>query len=261
MRNLFLFIVKISNFLLFIVLEVVAFILIFRSHPYQHSSWLSSANRMAASVNKIGTGIEDYFQLKEQNLLLSEQNAELLNRLAALQQQPYRYLSGKVVDMTTHKRHNYLTVNIGKEDGVRVGMGVVSQDGVVGTVCAVSRHFALVVPVIHVDNHLSCRLAGNRYIGFSTWEGGNPGYVMLSDIGRHVSVQQGDTVVTSGLTDAFPEGLAVGVVDRVAVGDGENYQDIRLRLAVDYKKLEFVDIVVNSIKAEMDSLYLKHAVD
>ena len=83
MRNLLQFLARYSNFLIFLILEVVAFILITTTHPYQHSAVWSSANRLAAGTENIVTGIGDYFRLQQDNQRLAEENAELKNLLMA----------------------------------------------------------------------------------------------------------------------------------------------------------------------------------
>ena len=72
MRNLIQFLLRSSNFLIFLILEVVAFILICTSHEYQQSSVWSSANRMVAGTNNIRTTIVEYFQLRAENEELAE---------------------------------------------------------------------------------------------------------------------------------------------------------------------------------------------
>ena len=97
MRNLLQFIARYSNFLIFLILEVVAFILITTTHPYQHSAVWSSANRLAAGTENIVTGIGDYFRLQQDNQRLAEENAELKNLLMAqanqLEQSAYSHMS------------------------------------------------------------------------------------------------------------------------------------------------------------------------
>lgn len=242
MRNLLQFILKHSNLLIFILLEVAALILVITTQPYQRSLVLASSSRVVAGLNERGDRWHDYFHLAEQNRVLVAQNAELYTELSNIRQTDFTYQGAKVIDLTTNNEHNHFTINRGSEDGICVEMGVRNADGVVGVVSEVGKHYAVCVPLIHTQYSLSCRLKKNRYVGFTEWKGLNYRFVQLNDVGRHIEVQEGDTVVTSGLTQSFEEDVPVGIVDKVKIGEGENYQTIRVRLMVDYRRLEYVEV-------------------
>ena len=262
MRNLLHFIARYSNFLIFLILEVVAFILITTTHPYQHSAVWSSANRLAAGTENIMTSIGDYFRLQKDNQRLAEENAQLknllmeqANQLEAIVERDSQYVyaqldwdytPAKVVHITTHKQHNYLTINKGLRDSIQVDMGVVSNEGVVGIVSAVGEKYSLVVPIIHVGMNLSCRLKTNNYIARTQWNGMRHDEVTLEDVSRHVIVNVGDTVVTSGLTNVFPEGIMVGIVAETEITENDNYHRSKLQIATNYKTLKYVQVIRNN---------------
>ena len=261
MRNLLQFLARYSNFLIFLILEVVAFILITTTHPYQRSAVWSSANQLVASVENITTNIRDYFGLKHDNKRLAEENAQLKNQLMVQANQleameenesqyvysqlDWEYIPAKIVRLTTHNQHNYLIINKGLRDSIEVDMGVLSHDGVVGIVSAVGEKYSVVVPIIHVGMNLSCRLKANNYIGRTQWKGRQYDEVDLEDISRHVQVNVGDTVVTSGLTNVFPEGILVGVVSETDMTVSDNYHRTTLKLATDYKVVKYVQVIRN----------------
>ena len=261
MRNLIQFLRRSSNFLIFLILEVVAFILICSFNEYQYSSVLSSANRLTAGVNNIKTSIGDYFTLRTDNIKLSEENARLKNELMQLANQleleiecdsqylyshlDWDYIPAKVIDVSTNKQHNYLTINKGLRDGIEVDMGVIGVDGVVGIVSAVGEKYALVVPIIHTKISISCRLKSNDQIGGTDWDGRNYQYVNLIEIPHHVALNTGDTVQTSGLTNVFPEGIMVGIVTESELNKGDNYHHAKMQLCTDYKSLKYVQVLRN----------------
>ena len=82
MRNLIQFLLRSSNFLIFLILEVVAFILICTCNEYHHSAVLSGANRIAAGTNNLKTSIEEYFNLRSENAILAEENARLKEKIS-----------------------------------------------------------------------------------------------------------------------------------------------------------------------------------
>ena len=274
MRNLIQFLLRYSNFLIFLILEVVAFILICTCNEYQQSAVWSSANRLAAGTNNIKTTIAEYFGLREENAVLAEENARLKAELMLLANDleataerdssylythlDWDYIPAKVIGSSTNKQHNYLTINKGSRDGIEVDMGVIGADGVVGIVSAVGEKYALVVPIIHTKISISCRLKSNGQIGGTAWNGRNHKFVNMTEMARHVAVNQGDTVVTSGLTDVFPDGLMVGVVTETELGTGDNYHQTVVELSTDYKALKYVQVLRNKnakITDEIGNMY------
>lgn len=270
MRNLFQFIVRHSNFLLLLVLEVVAFWLMASMQPFHQAAFLTSANQFVGSVNAVTSDVTSYFSLHAQNELLLEENAELRDRIEALENriEPLRedseiyryahlqhhYIPALVVDMTTDSPHNHLTLNKGKRDGVMPGMGVICSEGLVGIVSAVNERFALVVPIIHTKTRISCRVLPAECTCFTSWDGVDIHHVDLVDVARHVEVHVGDTVVTSGLAGIFGERIPVGVIEKAELADYDSYYRIRIRLATDFRKLRYVQILANETQQEMEDI-------
>ena len=258
-------------------MEVVAFILISTCNEYQQSAVWSGANRIAAGTNNIKTNVAEYFGLRAANVELAEENARLKAELMLLANDmevvaerdsgyvyshlDWEYIPAKVIGMSTNKQHNYLTINKGARDSIKVDMGVIGADGVVGIVSAVGEKYALVVPIIHTKISISSRLKSNGQIGGTSWSGRNYRQVNLTEMARHVAVNQGDTVVTSGLTDVFPEGLMVGVVSETELGAGDNYHQTVVELSTDYKALKYVQVLHNNNDKMTDKIGKKYGMD
>ena len=269
MKNLLQFLTRYSNFLIFLILEVVAFILITTTNHYQQSATWSAANRFVASIHQTTTSISDYFALRQENERLAQENAALKSQLMLVENTEehvierdsqyiyshldWEYIPAKVIGVTTHKQHNYLTINKGRRDSIEVDMGVVCQEGVVGIVSAVGERYALVVPLIHTEMNVSCRIQTNNYIGRTHWLGRNHQELQLEDISRHIVVNEGDTIVTSGLTPVFPYGILVGTVSHTDLTDHDNYHHITLQIATDYRKISYVQVIHNRALHNIDN--------
>ena len=186
MQSLFRFILRYSNFLVFLILEVVAFLLIASNQEYPRSSVLATTNRVVASYYATMSNIRGYFRLRYDNDVLAEENAQLRNQLMKYQNieedsiehtiytyshLQLRYITAKVIHLTTDKEHNFITLNKGARDGVKRGAGVCDEKGAIGVICTVGEHFSLVVPVIHTASATSCRFKKNDYIGIASWDG------------------------------------------------------------------------------------------
>ena len=253
MNNLLKFIGKHSNFLVFIILEVVAFLFIINFNDYPHSKFLSTSNVIAGWQYEKITDVRNYFALRYINEDLAQENAHLRSILSAQEDSlfPYSptplllYIPAKVIGLTLYETHNYLTINKGSIDSLFVGQGVRNNEGAVGVICTVNTHYSIVLPLINTESKLSCRFLKNDYLAFLTWDGYNPDYAYLDDVAAHIHIEKGDTVITSGLTSAFPEGIPVGIVENVKLKEGDSYYTIRVKLATDFRKIKMVEVIHN----------------
>lgn len=273
MQNLLKFIQKFSNFLLFIPLEVAAFLLIVNNTAYPHSTLLSTSNSLIAWQFELTDNITSYFKLKENNEQLQQENAILRNQLVLLANRiesdkeqkityqyaniQHHYIPAKVIQMSIgEKRKNYLTINKGLRDGVDEGMGVLGPYGIIGVVRTVGQQFSIVIPIINNDGFgVSCRLQKNSQIGTLMWDGVDNAHAILSEVEKHIDVKKGDAILTSGLSATFPENLPVGVVEDAYIENGQSSWTIRVKLCSDFNKLSYVQIIDNNnARIELDSL-------
>ena len=258
MQNLLKILLRYSNFLVFIALEVAAFLLIVFNNPYPRSSVLSTANDAVAWQNEQVNEVRSYFQLRSLNEQLSEENAALRNQISSMESEQIgesiHYMPAKAVQMTTDGLHNYITINRGSNDGIRRGQGVRNADGVVGIVRTVGRNYSVVLPVINTQTNLSCRFAKNDYIATLQWDGKDARFAQLADVAAHMVVNTGDTIVTSGLSPVFPEGIPVGIVENSILKEGASYYTIRVRLNTNFKRLKYVEVVQNAAQNELEEL-------
>ena len=258
MQTLFKILLRYSNFLVFIALEVAAFILVCLNNAYPRSSMLSTANTVIAWQHEKISNISDYFDLERQNEELAQANAALRNQMSLMDSlrngEVITYKASKVVQMTSTELHNYLTINVGSNDGVERGQGVRNADGAIGIICTVGPHYSVVLPITNTNFNLSCRIAKNDYVATLKWDGEDHRFAQLEDVDSHVGVQVGDTIVTSGLSPVFPEGIPVGIVEKSILNAGDSYYSITVRLQADFKRLRYVEVVQNANKKEMEDL-------
>ena len=272
MRNIFLFIWKNHFFFLFALLEIFSLVLIVQHNDYQRASFVNRTNDYFASINQKVNNIYDYFNLTEINKQLVEENTKLLAREVnafnvtdkkaftindTLYKQQFTYIEAKVVNSSINRRKNYLTLNKGSKQGIKKDMGVMSPKGVVGIVTDVSPNYATVMSVLHIDSKISAKLKKSGQIASLAWDGTNYRKGKLKDMPTHVVLKQGDTVVTSGFSAIFPEGINIGYVLDYSLKDGEMFYDVDLAFAVDYNNLSYVYVVNNILKAEQSYLEKK----
>lgn len=270
MERLFLFVYQNRAFFTFIALELVCAWLIVTNNHYQGAKFFNSSNGIVATMNNFSQGVRDYFQLREVNQMLAEENAALKEKInlqvqlaAALDStglvqdsvlvNQYEFESAKVVNNHVDFFKNYLTIDKGEDKGLMPGMAVISPLGVVGKVKLVSNHFAVVTSLLHVDVMVSARLKSTEHFGTVQWDGLNPDIVEFKYIPRHVKPLVGDSVITSGYA-IFPDGIMIGTVAEVNLRDEALFYDLKVKLSQDFRKLSFVTIVKSNMQPERDSL-------
>lgn len=273
MRNLLQLIIRYSNFLLFLGLEVVAFIFVVRGNRYQYATMHGAANVVVGGMQQTHSNVVSYFRLKGDNELLLEENARLREQIMALENsretgvaytdsttgyifsdRDYTYIPARVIAFSDDRHHNYLTLNRGARDGVTPDMGVIGKDGIVGVVQSVSNRFCVVAPVIHEGIYISSMVSKNGYMATLHWHAPDVSHAGLEDVARHVDIADGDTIVTSGLSAIFPANIPVGVVKKVEIGEGDSYYDVDVALATDFHSLRTVHILCFAHRNELDSI-------
>ncbi|HBZ34349.1 MAG TPA: rod shape-determining protein MreC [Bacteroidales bacterium] len=274
MNNLLKFLIKFRATFLFIALEVIALMLLFTKQSYQSSAFFSSANIVVAQLYSMSNSVVEFFKMKSDNAALAEENTLLTNKINELEntivmlkeqnmgvtpvfvpaENDLHYISAKVINITTNRQKNYLTINKGSRDGIMPGMGVISAEGAVGVVKNVSEKFAVIIPILNPELQLNCRFKATDYAGPLVWDGADYRFANLEDIARHVELNNGDTLVTSGLTSTFPQGILVGVVENNTLNESDAYYHIKVRLAVNFRTLTYVRVISNANSAEQHQL-------
>jgi rod shape-determining protein MreC len=210
------------------------------------------------------SNIRDYLNLHQENRKLAEENAMLYNNLTSsytikdfrsdsVARRIYRYLPARVINNSVNKQFNYITLDRGSEAGIQADMAVISTDGIVGIVKSVSENYSSVLSVLNRDFTVSAKIRKNGYFGPLTWSGSSSYYATLVDIPHHVKISEGDTIVTSGFGGVFPEGYLIGTINDFKLKGG-NYYEIKVRLSNDFRKLNYVQVIRNYAKSEIDSL-------
>jgi len=244
--------------------------LVFSNLTYHKSRYFSSSNAIAASIVEKRTNISQYFSLTEENNLLANQNALLLqqkfnynsfnqndtNKKYIFDSIPYMLITAKVINSTVNLPQNFITINKGLKHGVEPEMGVITENGAVGIVKDVSENFATIIPLINTNISLSLAIKNNGTFGFYEWDGKNYQFAQLVDIPKHIEVNVGDSLITRGSTGSFPPNLLVAVVNEINNEEGNNYQNIQIKLSNNFRSLNHVYVVKNSLKSEKEILEL-----
>ena len=264
MRNLLDFLLRIHFLILFVIIEVFSLILLVNNNSFQQASLVNFSRQISGKYYARTANLKQYFSLAEQNRRLAEENTQLMSILESkhkiespsvkiisdtIHNQQYTYVPAQIINNSINNRHNYLTLNRGYSHGIKPEMAVISQDGVVGIVKGVSKNYSTVISMLNLDYKISAKVKKNQYYGSLSWDGLNYRSVILNEIPLHADIQLGDTIVTSGFSSIYPEGLMIGTISDFEEKSGSFYK-ITVLLFVDFKKLYHVYLVENLLRDE-----------
>lgn len=270
MKNLIDFITRYNYWFLFLLLEVISFVLLFQFNSYQGSVWFTSANVVSGKVYETSSEVESFFALSQVNEQLTQRNIYLEQQVKGLQEKltsatqdssylrnnqyqylaGYKYIPAKVVSNSVDKYNNLITLDKGSADGVKKDMGVACGNGIVGIVFMTSEHYSIVIPVLNSQSNISCTIKGRGYFGYLHWKGGDASMAYVDDVPRHARFKLYDTIVTSGYSSVFPPGMLVGKILHVYnSSDGLSYR-LKIKLSTDFASLRDVCVIDNSVMNE-----------
>lgn len=270
MRRLFLLIYQYRAFFTFIVLEILSFWLVIGTSTFHNAAFFNTSNSVVASIFGLRQGVYQYFNLANENDNLAKENAFLRDLITQNQVQvqnadstllsladtaiQYNYIPAKVINNSTQKTNNYLTVDKGSRDGLEPGMGAISSFGVVGVVKTVSNNYATLYSLLHGEMQVSSLLSRLGVFCTTKWDGLDPLYASLLYIPRHVELQVGDSITTSGYNAFFPEGIPIGQIKEFSIDENETFYNVIVELSSDFQSLSHVYIIQNYYRQEKDSV-------
>ena len=269
MRNLFLFLREHYFYFLFLLLETFSLILLFNYNEFQGSSLYAVSNSVSGSVNSMFNGISEYFSLRKTNRVLIEEMAKLHSRIPeafyitdrnvfykkdSVVNLEYKYISAKVISNSTNKRNNFLMINKGSVHGIQNHMGVIIGNKIVGQVVSVSPHFSWIMSMLNKDSRISGKFKKNNQLVNVEWNGGSYRTGQVKEIPKHIVMVKGDTIITSGNSDIFPEGLMIGTISGFKNAQDENFNNGEILFSTDFNSLGYIEVVVDMMRKEKEEL-------
>ena len=267
MQQIFNFILKNSNRLLFLLLLVLSFSFTIQSHSYHKSKVISSANFFTGGIYEKINNVDEYFGLRTQNAELAQENARLKSLLfnqkdtTKLPQidsikgvKKTAIIVSKVIHNSYSIQENFITINNGEVSGVKPNMGVINSAGIVGIVDKTSKNYATIISVLNVNSKINAKIKKSNHFGSLVWNGKSTGFVQLIDVPRLAGVRKGDTIVTGGQSIIFPENIGIGTIDKVYIDNETNYYTLDIKLFNDMTNLGYVYIIKNKDTDEVHRL-------
>lgn len=165
----------------------------------------------------------------------------------------YRYIPAEIGKISNNRQHNYMIIDKGRKDGVQPMSGVITRQGAVGIIDAVSDHYSFAISFCNHDMTVSARLGREGATGTLVWTGTDTRSATLDGIPHHIAVSAGDTVFTSGFSAIFPPDIPLGTTGKKRLVNGSSFS-IDVTLFEDFRRLRYVTIVSNIDKTEIEEL-------
>lgn len=263
MQRLLDFLYQQREIAVFLGLEILSLWLLFSFNNRHNAAFLNSSNEASASITKTSNDIGDYFQLGEINQQLMLENQQLHEELSKLRTDntitldtinQFKVIGSRVIDNTFNRSTNFITISAGRKDSIDVGMGVISSFGVVGQVKSVTNSFATIYSLLHPKLLVSSKVKRTETKCTVQWDQETYDRASLKYVPRHIKLNKGDSIVTSGFNSVFPENVLVGIVDSVYLEDHMAFFDAKIKLATDFTSLHQVFVIKDLLKQEKDSI-------
>jgi len=262
MQQIINFLIRYKIFLLYLFLLVISFILTFQSHSYHQSKFLNSSNYISGSIYSFSDNISSYFDLREENNSLVEENKRLRNKLFNNDQvsgasvdslaTDYEVIRGKVINNSYADQRNYVTINKGKKDSIAQDMGVITDKGILGIVENTSNNFSTVQSILSEKSNINAKIKNSNHFGSLVWENTKDyNVVQLIDIPRLVPLTIGDTIVTGAMSSIFPENIPIGTIKKFDLDNSKSFYFIDVELFNDMTNIGNVYIIKNLNRKEV----------
>lgn len=262
----------IINTAVFIALEIAALNMLSHSSSVQNFFITKALHIVSGRVWGVTESISGYFSLNKENRKLADNVFELskeVSRLHSMLEQihldsleqvnmarageKFSYIPASIIKSSTNKQHNYLIIGKGYEDGIREQSGVITPQGVVGIIDAVSKHYSYVISFLNSEISISARIGKSGAAGPMVWDGVHKGGAILKEIPLQYKFEEGDTVYTSGYSSIFPSDIPLGTTGGVKIVNGATYE-VKVKLFQDFSALRYVSVVSNNDSQEIAEL-------
>jgi len=253
-----------AHVILFLIFELIAFILIINFNQKQRDIFIHSSSLFSGTLLKKSAQLGDYLSLQQSNDDLLKENARLLDEIISMPRPAvespdsadlaYEVIPAYVISNNITSMRNRVTIDKGLKDSIGAAMGVVTTDGVVGIVKAVNTRYAIIISLLNLDTKVSASIDGADFFGTITWDGLSFQYLKLTGIPTHASIKLGDKIITNGFSTIFPRGIEIGEIRAFDISKNGAFYDISVQPVVDFSSLSHVYILKSTFAEEITAL-------
>lgn len=271
MKTLLQFFGNLKEYIVFTFIVLFSLILIFQNDNVQIKFIRAIAVSIVGMVENTFSVIPNVFQLEKENRALRESNNLLSNEVSSLKEAKlenlrltqllelkehtkYRMVIAKIIGKTLIQTRNNITLNVGENDSVRVGMPLITEKGLVGKIIATSANFSIAQILLNKDMRVSVKDQRSRVDGILMWDGEKK--LIMKNVSKSSDVLVGDVIITSEYSNVFPHGIPVGYITSAGTLDNL-FKNIEIEGFVNFETLEEVFVLKYLSSEERQSLEKK----
>jgi len=246
-----------KEYILLIVLLIASLIIISFNQNNAVKKVRAIAFGSFASVTTIISDIINVAKVKSENERLRQVNTELMLQVSRLREYgivneelknllsikdslDYPLIPASIVSKSLSKSQATITINAGKNKGVKPGMPIITDKGLVGVINSTSEDFAIARTLMNFDLKLTVKDERSRIDGILKWNGED---LVIVDVPKTYDVEPGDRIVTSDLSSIISIPVPVGVAAELTNVETGIFNQIKIKPFVDFTRVENVFVL------------------
>ena len=258
--------INFKEYIVLVLLLIISLITISLNQNPAVKKTRSFAFGTFAAFTSVVSDVIHLTDLKSANASLRRQNAELMLQVSKLRRDGIENAELKgllalkdttkfplIAATVVSKTQGTLTLNSGSREGVKPGMPVINDQGLVGIVFSTSKDFSIVRTLTNMDLKLTVKDERSRIDGIMKWDGAN---LVIINVPKTYDVEPGDRIITSEISSIVPVPLPVGVAQGISKVETGIFNEVKVKPFVDFIRTEHVFVLGLVEKREKDGFEL-----
>ncbi|MEJ2615789.1 MAG: rod shape-determining protein MreC [Ignavibacteriaceae bacterium] len=246
-----------KEYIVLVVLIIVSFVVLSLNQKPEVKNFRAIAFGSFAAVTSVVSDLINIANIKSENRQLREVNAELMLQVNRLREYgiqneelrnllklkdtlKYPLIPAAIVSKSFSKIQGTITINAGLKDGVKPGMPVINDEGLVGVVYNSSEDYSIARTLKNFDLKITVKDQRSRIDGIMKWNGEN---LVIINVPKTYDVEPGDRIITSDISSIIPVPLPVGVVTGLSNIKTGIFNEVKVKPFVDFLRVENVFVL------------------
>jgi len=223
-----------------------------------------------ASITSVFSDMFSVGSLKKENEELRRTNAEMMLQLSRLREygitnadlkgllalkdsSKFPLIPATIVSKSLSKSQGTVTINAGSNQGVKIGMPIISDKGLAGIVYSVANNYSIARTLNNVDLKITVKSERTRENAVLKWNGD---WLVMINVPKTFDLRKGDRIVSSEISSIIPFPLPVGVVYEIGNVQQGIFNEVKIQPFVDFQKVENLFILGIVKSKEIDNIEL-----
>lgn len=221
-------------------------------------SWLEDKSDYFKNIQYLQ---DENHELKEKILLQDAQLSRLKylenenDKLTSLLQmnnklKSFNTVGARIIAKDIGNWYDIFTIDKGTNDGIKPNMVVICGEGLVGRIKECGYNYSKVVSIIDDTDAVSSKCLRTDDLGYISGDLANKGLCVMNYIDLSAEIIVGDEIITSHLSEVFPQGITIGYVKEIHTDSNALNKYAEITPAVDFKHLENVLIITDDFQKQ-----------